>query len=186
MSWLFIKRIRITKNRTLHVINFDSQLKLIVVNKYQYQSVSGHLKSIKVHHKILCDYRFLSKLVLECNFFPKTIGRQKGSEATVSTVSKSLRSLWKVLHHIKLDEWLFWKSTWADAAFVWTAFISFCNEYYPCAFEELRRPNPSPYAALTSSLHRSTTDILSSGLKSLLKLITCPEITVIFYSYRQI
>ena len=53
-------------------------------------------------------------------------------------------------------------------------------------FEELRHPNPSPYAAFTSSLHRSTTDILSSCLKSLLKLITCFEITVIFDSYRQI
>ena len=62
----------------------------------------------------------------------------------------------------------------------------FVNEYYPCAFEELRRPDPSPYAAFTSSLRRSTTDILSSCLKSLSKLITCPEITVIFYSYRQI
>ena len=36
LSWLFIKWIRTTKNTTLHVDNFDSQLKLIVVNKYQY------------------------------------------------------------------------------------------------------------------------------------------------------
>ena len=61
----------------------------------------------------------------------------------------------------------------------------FENKYYPCAFEELQRPNPSPYVAFTSSLHTSTTDILSSCLKSLSKLITCPEITVIFDYYQQ-
>lgn len=62
----------------------------------------------------------------------------------------------------------------------------FVNECYLCAFEELRRPNPSPYTVFTSSVRRSTTDILSSCLKSLSKLITCPEITVIFDSYQQI
>lgn len=136
----------------------------------------------------MCDYRFLSKLVLECNFFPKTIGRQKGSEATVQqfnssiSVSKSLKSLWKVLHHVSKFESLLELMQHLFERFLYP----FVNGYHPCAFEELRCPNSSPYAAFISSSHRSTTDILSSHLKSLSKLITCPEITVIIDSYQQI